>query len=95
VVSQTPARAQDNPKPFHPARTIQDVWIHLFDGQRFWLVARLEEVEGQSHNWETVRAEQSRRGRRPLVLAEYDTPAHHAAQLMAQTLHSEVWLDIL
>jgi hypothetical protein len=95
VVSQTPARAQDDPKPFHPARTIQDVWIHLFDGQRFWLVASLEEVEGLSRNWETVRAEQNRRGRRPLVLVEYDTPAHHAAQFMAHTLHCDVWLDIL
>jgi hypothetical protein len=95
LVSQTPARTPDTPKPFHPARTIQDVWIHLSDGQRFWLVASLEEVEGQSRDWETVRAEQKKQGRRPLVLAEYDTPAHHAAQLMAQTLHSDVWLDIL
>jgi hypothetical protein len=95
LVSQTPAQAQDHPKPFQPVRTVQTVWIHLYDGNRFWPVAELEEVEGRSRNWETVRTEQKRPGRRPLVLAEYDTPAHHAAQLMAQTLHTDVWLDIV
>jgi hypothetical protein len=95
LVSQTPAQAQGSPKPLQPVQTVQDVWVHLYDGARFWRVAALEEVEGQSHNWETVRAEQKRRGRRPLVLAEYDTPAHHAAKLMAQALRTDVWLDIV
>lgn len=95
LVSQTPAQAQGSPKPLQPVHTVQDVWIHLYDGTRFWPVAELNEVEGQSRHWETVRVEQKQRGRRPLALADYDTPAHHAAKWIAQTLRTDVWLDIV
>ena len=45
-------------------------------------------------NWETLRRTHKARGRRRLTLAYYDTPAHHAGQVLAGALSTEVWLDI-
>jgi hypothetical protein len=75
-------------------RTAQDVWMHVYDGAAFWLLADLEHVEGVSHDWETVQQAQKKRGRRRLHLSHYDTPAHHAALVLADTLQTDVWLDI-
>jgi hypothetical protein len=33
-------------------------------------------------------------GRRRLILAHFDSPAHHAAQVMAQAMNADVWLDV-
>ncbi|MBN1202928.1 MAG: hypothetical protein JXJ20_13850 [Anaerolineae bacterium] len=94
VISQTPARAQGRPKRNQPMRTAQDVWLHMYDGQRFWQIAALGRVEGQCHVWSAVRMAQKQRGRRPLELAHYDTPAHHAAQVTAHAIGTGLWLDI-
>ena len=94
LVSQTPARSQGRSRPDLPMRTGQEVWLHLYDGQRFWEVVALERVEGQSQDWDRVRHSQREKGRRRLRLRDYDTSAHHAARVMADTLTTHVWLDI-
>ncbi len=107
LVSQSPAHPEGRthaPKPpadqpddpvTPPMRTAQDVWIHLYDGRAFRQVVALEHVEGYSHSWAAVQSAQKAPGRRPLSAADYDTPAHHAAQLMATALDAEIWLDIV
>lgn len=93
LVSQTPARSIG--RKASPRHTEQDVWLHIYDGDRFWPVAgRLEGVQGRCHDWDTVRSLQKKRGRRQLRLAHYDTPAHHAAEQMAETIGCGIWLDI-
>ena len=92
LVSQTPARPQVRTED--SMSTAQEVWIHLSDGQRFWLVANLGRVEGRARNWDLVRQTRKVKGRRRLALARYDTPAHHAARVMADAMGTEVWLDI-
>ena len=72
----------------------QHVWLHLYDGDTFRELVALDEVEGRSHAWDTVRSRQRKEGRRALDLARDDTPAHHAAQFIAETIGSTVWLDI-
>lgn len=103
LVSQTPARAEGRAARKDvseasgeppPQRIRQKVWLHLYDGQRFYPVAVLEGVAGFSHDWEGLRAAQQTPGRRPLVTAQLDTPAHHAAQFMARTIGTDVWLDV-
>lgn len=94
VVSQTPARPQGRRHKGDPMRTAQDVWLHLYDGSRFWPVAELGTVEGLCHTWDAVRHLMKERGRRTLNLARYDTPAHHAAQATARALGTELWLDV-
>ncbi len=94
LLSQTPAqdlgRAQGMTR-----RIASECWLHIYDGQRFYEVARLGRVEGLSHMWETVHRAQQRKGRRALVLREYDTDAHHAAVFLARLLEVDVWLDIV
>jgi hypothetical protein len=94
VVSQTPARPLGREQKGLPMRTAQDVWLHLYDGVRFRQIVNVGRVEGMCHEWESIRKLQKKRGRRRLRLAHYDTPAHHAARLMARTLATDVWLDI-
>ena len=94
LVSQAPARPQGRKRPGEPMRIAQDVWLHIYDGRRFWPVVALERVEGESANWETVRTRQKKQGRRPLSLADYDSPVHHAARVMANAIGTDVWLDI-
>jgi hypothetical protein len=94
LVSQTPAHAEGRKHADDPMNTVQDVWVHLYDGSRFWPVVGLERVEGRCHQWDEARAALKTPGRRHLKLAHYDTPAHHAAQVMAQALKVDVWLDV-
>lgn len=94
LVSQTPAHFQGDGRPGKPVSTTQDVWIHLYDGRRFWPVAELAHVEGRCQDWETTGQTVKTPGRRRLDLMNYDTPAHHAAFVMAQALNVDVWLDI-
>ncbi len=94
LISQTPAQTQGRKRAGEPVNTLQDAWIHLYDGKRFWPVVALERVEGRCHDWDIARAVIKRPGRRPLKLARYDTPAHHAALVMGRALDTEVWLDI-
>jgi hypothetical protein len=94
LISQTPAHSQGRKDRDGPMRTVQDVWLHLYDGHAFWPLADLEHVEGLCHDWDVTRQHQKKRGRRKLHLSHYDTPAHHAAQLLAKTLDTDLWLDI-
>jgi hypothetical protein len=94
LISQTPARPQGRKNPGEPMSTVQDVWIHLYDGSRFWPVVDMERVEGRCHDWENACQTLKTPGRRRLKLADYDTPGHHAALVMAQTLDVDVWLDV-
>jgi hypothetical protein len=94
LISQTPPQGQGRKHAGDPVTTLQDVWIHLYDGQRFRPVVALEHVEGRCHDWDTARAVIKTPGRRPVKLARYDTPAHHAALVMGRALDTEVWLDI-
>lgn len=94
LVSQTPARAQGLRRKQDHTPISQDMWLHISDGARFYEIATLESVEGQSRAWDTARSRQRIPGRRVLRLAEYDTPAHHAAYVMAELLGTAVWLDI-
>ncbi len=94
LVSQAPAHSEGRKHKGDPVRIVQDVWLHVYDGRRFWPVAALERVEGESPNWEAVRVRQKQKGRRRLSLADYDTLAHHAARVMANAIGTDVWLDI-
>ncbi len=94
LVSQTPARTLGDAAKDGTQRIALDVWLHLYDGQKFWPLAELRNVEGESHQWDAMRSHAKQRRRRPVLLAEYDTPAHHAARLMATLIETESWLDI-
>ncbi len=95
LLSQTPAQAswwlhKDDRTPI-----TQDVWLHLADqDDRFYELAAIEQMEGVCHRWREVKAQQKIGGRRPLYLRDYDTPAHHAARVLAETLNVPLWLDI-
>lgn len=94
LLTQTPARLRGRKKPDRPVPIGCDTWLHLYDGRRFWPVAELVRVEGHSHAWPLVERLQKQRGRRALDLAHYDTPAHHAAVVLADALGAGLWLDI-
>lgn len=94
LISQTPARPMGRKAHDQPMLTGQDAWLHLYDGSRFWEIADLGRVEGQTEYWEVVRRDHKHKGRRRLWLKYQDTPAHHAARRLADTLETEVWLDI-
>ncbi|HML24595.1 MAG TPA: hypothetical protein PKD09_23280 [Aggregatilinea sp.] len=103
LISQTPAHPEGRTKAQRgveydpvdtPMRIAQDVWIHIYDGQAFRQVAALEHVEGLSHTWSGVQIAQKTPGRRRVALEDYDTPAHHAARLLATTLNTDLWLDL-
>jgi hypothetical protein len=94
LISQTPPQVQGRKHAGEPVNTLQDVWIHLYDGERFWPVVALERVEGRCHDWAAARTVLKIPGRRPVKLIRYDTPAHHAALVMGRALDTEVWLDI-
>lgn len=94
LLSQTTPRPQGRKGKDGPMRVMQDIWIHLADGERFWPVVALGQVEGTSAQWDDVRARLKQAGRRRLRLAELDTPAHHAAIHMARALGTPLWWDI-
>lgn len=93
LVSQTPARAQ-NTKRADETTIVQDIWLHLSDGTRFYQLAAIDEVEGVSRQWESTRQRQKTAGRRRLRLSRYDSPAHQAARFIADALKTDLWLDI-
>ena len=95
LLSQTPAQPQGLRHKDAHTSIVQDVWLHLADqDDRFYEIAALERVEGVCHHWQEVKRAQKIRGRRPLRLRDYDTPAHHAARVVAETLDVPLWLDI-
>lgn len=94
LVSQTPPHALGRKNKEQPMRISQDVWLHIYDGRRFWDIAELGRVEGKTHVWDTVRKLRKKNGRQPLRLAFLDTPAHHAARQMSQTIETAVWVDL-
>ena len=94
LVSQTPIRPEGRDKKLQPMSTSQDVWLHVYNGAQFWPVVKLGRVEGQCLDWEQARQSYKTKGRRRLTLAFYDTPAHHAARVMADAMQVDVWLDI-
>lgn len=96
LLSQTPAQPQGLRHKDEHTPITQDVWLHLADqGEHFYEVVALEQVEGVCHHWHEVKAQQKMRGRRALRLRDYDTPAHHAARVLAETLNVPLWVDIL
>ena len=96
IISQTPARALGRPRREDPMNIVVDVWIHVSDGTQFYELVALKEVEGLSRTWDdNVRQHHHYHIRRQLHLAEYDTPAHHAALHIAQRLKVPVYLDIV
>lgn len=65
-----------------------DVWLHLFSPRRgFILVGDMTPTEGRTL------AGVSFAERHPLNLAEIDTPAHHAALIIAQTIGVPVYVE--
>jgi hypothetical protein len=94
LVTQTPARAQGRRRRTDAMRIAADVWLHVYDGKQFYLLADLERVEGKSVDWETVRSHTHTMVRRRLHLTQYDTPAHHAALKIAEAVGAPVYLDI-
>ncbi len=94
LVSQEPARPFGRRRRDDPMQIEQDVWVHAYDGEQFWLLMTLSENRGRSHRWERVRHENDTLPRRPLDLADYDSPVHHAALHTAQTLDVPVYVDI-
>lgn len=94
LLSQTPAHMQGRNKADGSVRVGLDAWMHLFDGEQFRLLAEIGHIEGKSHQWPLVRSHQKQPARRVLALADYDTPAHHAALALAQAIGTEAWVDV-
>ncbi len=95
LITQDPPRSQGRRRAQDPMRIAQDVWLHAYDGHRFYLLAQIEDVIGQSYDWEAVRMHGRTKTRRALQLAEYDTPAHHAAQQIAAIIEVPVYMDLI
>lgn len=94
VLSQTAAKPQGRPNREAAMNIQQDVWIHVASGEDFYEIAEIEEIEGRSHAWDSVRRHDNQPIRRRLQLAEYDTPAHHAAIHIAERIGVPLYLDI-
>lgn len=94
VLSQTPAKSQGRPTRDAPMNIEQDVWIHAANGDKFYEILSVEDVTGKSYNWDNVRRHDHHSIRRQLFLAEYDTPAHHAATHIAERIDVPLYLDI-
>lgn len=96
LLSQTPAQPQGLRHKDEHTSIVQDVWLHLADhDDRFYEIVSLEQVEGVCHHWDAVKRQQKTHERRALHLRDYDTPAHHAARLLAETLDVPLWMDVL
>ncbi|GAB4412353.1 MAG: hypothetical protein Kow00106_06990 [Anaerolineae bacterium] len=94
LLSQTTPRPQGRKGKDGPMRVMQEMWVHLADGEHFWPVVALGQVEGTAAQWDEVRARLKKAGRRRVRLGELDTPAHHAAIHMARALGTPLWWDI-
>ncbi|PJF44465.1 MAG: hypothetical protein CUN55_03830 [Phototrophicales bacterium] len=95
LITQEAPRPQGRRRSTDPMRIVQDVWLHIYDGQRFYLLAQLHDVEGQTFDWDNVRTHGRTKTRRALQLVEYDTPAHHAAQQIADIIKVPVYIDTI
>ncbi len=95
LISQSPPNAQGRRRREDPMRIAQDVWIHVYDGTEFHEVVNLGNVEGLSWTWDLVRTHGHAHVRRRLQLVQYDTPAHHAAQQIANLIDVPVYLDLV
>ncbi len=93
LVSQTAPQSQGRRSKTDPMKISMDTWIHVFDGQHFHQIADLEGVEGRSHVWDMVKRHMQNPNRRPLQLAEYDTPAHQAALQIANRIGVPVYVE--
>lgn len=95
VLSQTQARPQGRRQRTDPMNIAQDVWIHIAQGDKFYEVVDLGNIEGRSLMWDNVRQHHHSAIRRSIELAEYDTPAHHAATHIAERVNVPFYLDII
>lgn len=95
LITQTPPRPMGRRQHAEPMHTSQDVWLHVYDGEAFYLVMNFEDVNGRSWDWATVRTHHRTHVRRNLQLAQYDTPAHHAARQIADIIGVPVYLDLV
>ena len=95
ILSQTQARPQGRRQRTDPMNIAQDVWLHLAKGETFYEMVALGNVEGRSLMWDIVRRHHHNAVRRPVHLAEYDTPAHHAALHIAERIGVPLYLDII
>jgi hypothetical protein len=93
LVSQSAPQSHGRRQKSEPMKISEDVWIHIFDGQAFHLIAELEGVEGRSWVWDMVKQHMQNPVRRPLELPEYDTPAHHAALQIANRIGVPVYVE--
>lgn len=94
LVSQEPARPLGRRSRSDPMHITQNAWLHLYAGDRFYLVSEVENAQGKSWQWEKVRRRVPSEERLPLELTEYDTPLHHAALQMAKKLGVEAFVDV-
>lgn len=95
LVSQTAPQQQGRRSKADPMKIGLDTWIHVFDGQKFHLIADLAGVEGRSHMWDMVKQHMQNPNRRALQLPEYDTPAHQAALHLANRLGVPVYVEFI
>jgi hypothetical protein len=95
LISQNAPRPMGRRQHREPMHTAQDIWLHAFDGQNFYTIIHFEDVEGRSWDWTTVRTHHRTHVRRNLQLAQYDTPAHHAASQIADIIGVPVYLDLV
>jgi hypothetical protein len=93
LVSQSAPQSHGRRQKSDPMKISEDVWIHIFDGQTFHLIAEIEGVEGRSWVWDMVKQHMQNPVRRPLELPEYDTPAHHAALQIANRIGVPVYVE--
>lgn len=95
LISQSPPQPQGRRKRTDPMGIAQEVWIHVFDGEKFFLIADLDAVEGKSWVWDAVRKHSRSHVRRGVQLAQYDTSAHHAALQIAEQVGVPIYLDLV
>lgn len=95
LISQSAPRPQGRARRDAPMRISQEAWLHVYDGADFHQLVELGEVEGESVYWDTVRTHSHTNVRRGLHLGEYNTPAHHAAQQIADIMEIPVYLDLV
>ena len=94
LISQEPARPLGRKSRDAPMQIAQDSWIHLYAKDNFFLLSEIEDVEGKSWHWETVRRRSSADERMALDLTEYDTPLHHAVMELANSIGIKAYVDI-
>jgi|GEM_PF-5119452 len=94
LVSQDVSRSQGRRRSTDPMLIAQDVWVHLYAHDEFYLIGEMEDAMGKSWVWETIRQRDVGDPRRELDLRDYDTPLHHATLHLAKLLGTTAYLDI-